>query len=292
MRNSSSAGELTVRAVFLLIISIILMGVDVYFAPFKTVRFYLDTLTSPFYSVSNSPRTINEYFYKLFLDKNQLIEENKKLSEENLYIKSENKLLQSLEKENQTLKKLLNSPIIQDKSKSIAQVLRVNTEPFSYQIILDKGEAEGIYDKQPIADENGILGQIFQLAHGTSRAILICDYQHAISVRNLRNDMTMIAQGNGCGNDLIIDFIPSEADIEIGDELVSSGLDGIFPAGYPVATISAVKVDQNRTIPIIYAKPKASIKQLRYVLLLHGIKRNLVESDSKIKQKNEIDNAL
>lgn len=278
--KSLTKTELTVRAVLFLVLSLLLMGVDIYFAPFKTVRFYLDTLVSPFYSVSNSPKKINDYYYQLSLEKEQLIAQNKQLTEENLSIKSENQVLQSLEKENQTLRRLLNSSISTSHTKKIAQVVRVNTDPFAYQIVLDQGRAEGVFDKQPIADENGLLGQVFQLAQQTSRAILICDYHHAISVRNLRNDMAMVAQGNGCGNDLILDFIPTEADIEVGDELVSSGLDGVFPAGYPVATVSAVKMDPNRIVPTIYAKPKANVKQLRYVLLLGEQPLDLTETES------------
>lgn len=260
--------ELSVRAVFLLFICAILICIDVYFAPFKMVRFYLDTLISPLHSVSHSPQKINDYLYTLSLEKSDLLQENQQLKEENLYIKAENKQLQNLENENQKLRNLLNAPISKDNSKKVAQVLQINTNPFAFQIVLDQGESEGIFNNQPIADENGLLGQVFQVALNTSRAILICDYQHAISVRNTRNEMTMIAQGNGCGNDLILDFLPTSADIEIGDELVSSGLDGIFPANYPVATVAAVRVDQNRTVPLIYATPKANIKQLRYVLLL------------------------
>lgn len=257
--------------------------------PFKTVRFYLDALTSPLYFISHFPHKTADYFYHIARSKEELLEQNQALQEENVYLKTENKLLQSLQKENNELRKLLQSPILEDNSKKIAQVLRANEDPYAFQIVLDQGESEGVFNHQPIADENGILGQIYQVSYKTSRAILICDYQHAIPVRNLRNDMAMIAQGNGCGNELVIEYFPTEADLEVGDELVSSGLDGIFPSGYPVAVISRIKMEQNTPVPTIYATPKANVKHLRYVILLWNEKLKLLaEDEQKTQEKAEM----
>ena len=151
-----------------------------------------------------------------------------------------------------------------------AQVLLTDTDPYVYQIVLNKGKNDGVYIGQPVVDEKGIVGQIYETAQTTSRAILVCDNQHAIPVQVLRNDIGMVAVGNGCSNDLTLDFLPNNVDIKVGDVLVTSGLDGRFPEGYPVAVVSSVKLDINDSSPIISATPTANLKRLRYLLLLWG----------------------
>ena len=151
-----------------------------------------------------------------------------------------------------------------------AQVLLADTDPYVYQVVINKGKNDGVYVGQPVVDEKGIVGQIYQTAQATSRAILVCDYQHAIPVQVLRNDISMVAVGNGCSNDLTLDFLPNNVDIKVGDVLVTSGLDGRFPEGYPVAVVSSVKLDISDSTPIISATPTADLKRLRYLLLLWG----------------------
>lgn len=264
----SKSTPLGLRLFLALILSVALIICDVNYRPFTVIRYYLDSAISPLYYVSNFPLSAFNELNDLSAKHQTLLDENALLKEQLQMQQSDLVRLDSLKKENDELRTLLGSPLRNDEYKKVAQVLLVDTNPYSYQITLDKGTREGVFVGQPVVDEKGVVGQIFKTAYNTSRAILICDSQHAIPVQVLRNGITMVAVGNGCNNDLLLDFLPNNVDIQVGDVLVTSGLGGRFPKGYPVATVSSVKVDMHDSTPVISATPTADLKRLRYLLLL------------------------
>ena len=266
----SKRSPLSVQLFIALTLALVLIVLDINYRPFKEVRYYLDTLISPFYNVSNAPKSSFDSLYEMSKTQEALINENTKLQETLMQQKSDLLLLEHLKHENDRLRGLLGSPLRHDEHKMAAQVLLADTDPYVYQVVINKGKNNGVYVGQPVVDEKGIVGQIYQTAQSTSRAILVCDYQHAIPVQVLRNDISMVAVGNGCSNDLTLDFLPNNVDIKVGDVLVTSGLDGRFPEGYPVAVVSSVKLDISDSTPIISATPTADLKRLRYLLLLWG----------------------
>ena len=266
----SKRSPLSVQLFFALLFALILIVLDVNYRPFKEIRFYLDTIGSPLYQISNMPQTMSSQFHEMSKAREDLINENSELNKILLQKKADLLLLEHLRHENNRLRELLGSPLRHDEHKMAAQVLLADKDPYVYQIVLNKGKSDGVYNGQPVVDEKGIVGQIYETAQTTSRAILVCDYQHAIPVQVLRNDISMVAVGNGCSNDLTLDFLPNNVDIKVGDILVTSGLDGRFPEGYPVAVVSSVKLNINDSTPIISATPTADLKRLRYLLLLWG----------------------
>ena len=266
----SKRSPLSVQLFIALTLALTLMVLDINYRPFKEIRYYLDTIISPLYNVSNAPKSSFDSFYEMSKTQEALVNENSKLQETLMQQKSDLLLLEHLKHENDRLRGLLGSPLRHDEHKMAAQVLLADTDPYVYQVVINKGKNNGVYVGQPVVDEKGIVGQIYQTAQSTSRAILVCDYQHAIPVQVLRNDISMVAVGNGCSNDLTLDFLPNNVDIKVGDVLVTSGLDGRFPEGYPVAVVSSVKLDISDSTPIISATPTADLKRLRYLLLLWG----------------------
>ena len=266
----SKRSPLSVQLFISLALSLTLIVLDINYRPFKEVRYYLDTIISPLYYVSNAPKSSFDSLYEMSKKQEALVNENARLQETLIQQKSNLLLLEHLKHENDRLRGLLGSPLRHDEHKMAAQVLLADTDPYVDQVVINKGKNDGVYVGQPVVDEKGIVGQIYQTAQSTSRAILICDYQHAIPVQVLRNDISMVAVGNGCSNDLTLDFLPNNVDIKVGDVLVTSGLDGRFPEGYPVAVVSSVKLDISDSTPIISATPTADLKRLRYLLLLWG----------------------
>lgn len=127
-----------------------------------------------------------------------------------------------------------------------------------------------MYDGQPVISDKGVVGQVIAVSQLTSRVLLICDTTHALPIQVLRNDIRVIASGTGCTDDLQLEPLPNNIDIRVGDVLVTSGLGGRFPEGYPVGIVSSVKVDNQRAYTIISAKPTADLQRLRYLLLLWG----------------------
>lgn len=266
----SKGSPLILRLSLALLLAIALMVLDANYRAFKIVRYYLDTLVAPLHYAANTPKASFEAMFEMTKTRDELVQENAYLKQEISSRTSDLLLLEHLSHENDRLRELLGSPLRHDEHKMVAQVLLANSNPYSFQVVLDKGGRDGVYVGQPVVDEKGVVGQIFEIAETTSRAILLCDYQHAIPVQNQRNDIAMVAVGNGCNSDLLLDFLPNNVDVQKGDVLVTSGLDGRFPEGYPVAVVNSITPDPNDTNPVIHATPLADFKRLRYLLLLWG----------------------
>lgn len=156
----------------------------------------------------------------------------------------------------------------------VTQVISTVNDPYSDQVVIDKGSVNGVYEGQPVISDKGVVGQVVAVAKLTSRVLLICDATHALPIQVLRNDIRVIAAGNGCTDDLQLEHLPANTDIRVGDVLVTSGLGGRFPEGYPVAVVSSVKLDTQRAYTVIQARPTAGLQRLRYLLLLWGADRN------------------
>ena len=150
----------------------------------------------------------------------------------------------------------------------IAELMAVDNNPFSLQIVIDKGTRDNVYEGQAIIDNNGIVGQVMEVGTTNSRVILIGDVTHAIPVRVARNNLRLIASGTGRLNELQLQHVPHSVDLQVGDILVSSGLGNVFPAGYPTAVITSILRDEGRPFAKVRAEPVAQLDRLKYMLLL------------------------
>lgn len=262
--------SLQLRIIFAVIIALVLVVIDHRFEPFNKIRTYLDTAVSPFYFLANGPRQFLDNISESFTSREQLQFENRALRQELLLKKADNLLLEQLKQENARLRELLGSPLRQDEHMMVTQVISGANTPYRDQVVIDKGSNEGVYEGQPVISDKGVVGQVVGVSNFNSRVLLICDTTHALPVQVLRNDVRVIAAGSGCTDDIQLEPLPENTDIRIGDVLVTSGLGGRFPEGYPVAVVSAVKHDTQRAYTIISAKPSAELQRLRYLLLLWG----------------------
>lgn len=262
--------SLQLRIIFAVIIALVLVVIDHRFEPFNKIRTYLDTAVSPFYFLANGPRQFLDNISESLTSREQLQFENRALRQELLLKKADNLLLEQLKQENARLRELLGSPLRQDEHMMVTQVISGANTPYRDQVVIDKGSNEGVYEGQPVISDKGVVGQVVGVSNFNSRVLLICDTTHALPVQVLRNDVRVIAAGSGCTDDIQLEPLPENTDIRIGDVLVTSGLGGRFPEGYPVAVVSAVKHDTQRAYTIISAKPSAELQRLRYLLLLWG----------------------
>ncbi len=265
--------SLPLRFLLAFIASIVLMVADNRFGMFVTIRSYMDTMVSPFYFLANGPRKLLDNIFEALATHEQLELENRALRQELLFKNSNILLLGQLEQENARLRELLGSPLRHDEYKVATQVIASDTDPYSDQFVIDKGTDKGVYEGQPVISDKGVVGQVIAVSKFTSRVLLICDASHALPIQVLRNDIRVIATGSGCADALQLENLPNNIDIRVGDILVTSGLDGRFPEGYPVAIVSSVKIDNKRAYTIIKARPTAELQRLRYLLLLWSIQR-------------------
>ncbi|WP_340617177.1 rod shape-determining protein MreC [Xenorhabdus entomophaga] len=270
----SRGPSLQLRLFFAVIIAIILIVVDSRLGVFNKVRSYMDTAVSPFYFLANGPRQFLDSISESLTSRNQLELENRTLRNE-LRLQSSNLLLLGqLKHENARLRELLGSPLRSDEHMMVSQVISGGMDPYRDQVVIDKGAKDGVYEGQPVISDRGVVGQVISVSQLSSRILLICDPTHALPVQVLRNDIRVIAGGAGCTDNLQLEPLPSDTDIRVGDVLVTSGLGGRFPEGYPVAVVSSVKIDNQRAHAVIQARPLAELRRLRYLLLLWGADNN------------------
>lgn len=270
----SRGPSLQLRLFLAVIAAIGLIVADSRLGTFVKIRNYMDTAVSPFYFLANGPRKVLDSVSETLATRQQLELENRALRQELLLKNSDILLLGQFKQENARLRELLGSPLRQDEHKMVTQVISTGSDPYSDQVVIDKGSDNGVYEGQPVISDKGVVGQVVAVAKVTSRVLLICDASHALPIQVLRNDIRVIAAGSGCADDLQLEHLPNNTDIRVGDVLVTSGLGGRFPEGYPVAVVSSVKVDNQRAYTVIQARPTAGLQRLRYLLLLWGANRN------------------
>ena len=222
----------------------------------------------PLQSAVEIPSRLTDWFDLRIKSKEILIQENQNLLSQQKINSSILQRYESLEQENERLKQILNAANNLDNKVEITRIISVNVNPYRHTIVIDKGERDGVYEGQVLLDADGVIGQILHTNFLTSEAILISDSDHALPVEINRNGLRTIVLGNGSFTKLDVPYIPNNADIEIGDLLVTSGLGGKFPSGYPVAKVDFIESDLSEQFYKVSAKPIAYLNQVREVMLL------------------------
>ena len=222
----------------------------------------------PLQSTVEIPLRLINLFDLRIKSKEILIQENQNLISQQKINSSILQRYESLEQENVRLKQILNAANNLDNKVEITRIISINVNPYRHTIVIDKGERDGVYKGQVLLDADGVIGQILHTNFLTSEAILISDSDHALPVEINRNGLRTIVLGNGSYTKLDVPYIPNNADIEIGDLLVTSGLGGKFPSGYPVAKVDFIESDLSEQFYKVSAKPIAYLNQVREVMLL------------------------
>ncbi len=263
----SKVPSLGIRLFFTVTFSIALIIFDGRSNTVIQVRNILETAVSGLYYFANTPRTVLDEVSASFIDSSKLQLENKILKEQLRQQRASLLRFEHLRVENQRLRLLLGSPLRQDEYKKVAEVLTAEIDAYRQQIVINQGRSSGVFVGQPVIDELGVVGQVISVGETTSRVLLITDSTHSIPIQVLRNDIRTIISGTG-QNKLLIDDLPSTVDIVKGDILVTSGLGGRFPEGYPVAVVESISNTRRSHFTRIVARPLASFDHLRYLLLL------------------------
>ncbi len=245
------------------------MFVDVRFRDVTDpVRFQLNGVLSPVYSMMSWPGRVSDTAADFALSESDLRSENAYLKNQLLVLSGRLQKFSELAAENARLRGLIDSTLVVDGRVLIAEIIGVDPDPFRHIILLNKGVDAGAYVGQPILDARGLMGQIIEVGPATSRAMLLADREHAISVRIARNGVRAVVTGSGEIDRLRLQYVPESADVKVGDLLLSSGLGLRYPAGYPVGVVSQVGKSSTTEFALIEAKPAAELDRSRHVLLL------------------------
>jgi len=266
--HSATSPALGLRLLLLAGLSVLLLVIDHRDNHLDTVRKAIGATVYPLRVIVDAPVSLWRWSQDTTASRNQLQIENSRLNTERLLTKARLQRYSALEAENARLRAMLEARAQVRDQVRVAEIMSASSNPFRHVLVVDKGTRDGVYNGQALVDANGVVGQIIEAGILSSQSILISDPDHALPVEVNRNGLRTIAVGTGDYEQLDLPFLPNNADIQPGDLLVTSGLGGAFPAGYPVAIIDSVTRIPQEPFAVVTAKPAAALNQIREVMLI------------------------
>lgn len=234
----------------------------------NTLRSSLAVFVYPLQFFVTIPGDMGEWISEEFTSRSSLKKENGILRTQNDLLTAQLQRFVSLEAENIRLRELMQSSKKVGEKVLVAELVSVGLDPYQRQVKLNKGSRHNVHLGQPLIDSNGIMGQVVKVDSFNSIAMLITDPDHTLPVQVNRNGQRAIAVGLGAESLLEIPYQPNNTDIKAGDLLVTSGLGGIYPAGYPAAKVVSVEINPSLQFASIIARPTANLDRGRQVLLV------------------------
>ena len=256
------------RLVLLVALSAALMVLDHQGKHLPKIRATLAVLVYPIQLAAALPVRASGWVSELLTTEKTLRERNRRLQAERSAHLARLQKLEALEAENARLRDLLGSAERVADRAVVAELVEVSLEPFTRKIVVDKGKRDEVYVGQPVIDAYGIVGQITEVGVLTSKSTLITDPGHAIPVVLNRSGLRTVVFGTGAFDRVSVPYLTPSTDIQEGDLLVSSGMGGNFPPGYPVAQVTEIIRDTNEAFLKISAKPMARLNYGKEVLLI------------------------
>lgn len=251
-----------------MVASLALMYVELSKPWLTPLRSSLSTFLSPVYFLAELPWQSSRYVDETLSTREQLEEKAALLERRVLELSQASQQYLTVREENARLRALLGSRARLGRDALVAEIVGVLPGADRHELVIDKGHADGIRDSLAVIDEYGMVGQVVETARSSSRVLLVSDPSHALPVQLVRNNLRGIVSGTGRLDMLQLDYVPDSADIREGDVLVSSGLAGRFPGGYPVGVVSAVTSGQGEAFAQVQVRPSAQLDRSRHVLVL------------------------
>jgi rod shape-determining protein MreC len=256
------------RFVLLALLSLALMITDYRHGLLDPARQAISTVIHPIRLLAALPTQILDTADQKLTSRGELIAENKRLKARQQIFEARLQRLDALELENIRLRSLLDSSYDLESPVLIAELIQVDLDPFSHLIEVSKGHRAGVAVGQPVIDSDGIIGQVDRVTPFSATVRLISDPGHGIPVQVNRNGLRSVAFGTGRLDTLSITSLPNNADIRRGDLLVTSGLGGRFPSGYPVGEVRSVTTDPGQSFSMVALEPLGALGRIQEVLLI------------------------
>jgi rod shape-determining protein MreC len=264
----------------LVFVALFLLLIDTLTDWLQPVRPWLAELTTPIYWVSSLPQRIGELGDESVLSRAELEEQISRQKTEMLILKGRIQRMAELAAENVRLRNLLNATELLRDSVLVTELIGVSPDPSRHIVVLNRGEDHQVFVGQAVLDADGLMGQVVEVYHSSSKVLLISDLSHALPVQVLRNGVRSIAEGMGDYKRLSLRFVTPTTDIKVGDQLVSSGLGGRYPVGYPVGTVTSVDRVSGEPYLKVELEPSARIDRSHYLLLVFSaVEKFGVEAD-------------
>jgi rod shape-determining protein MreC len=268
------------------ILSIVLMVLDHRFKAMEGIHSALTEIVQPLRNIANLPANISDWASDTFVSRTTLQEEIEKLRLKNQLLNAQLQKYTDLKAENDELRAVRQSVETQQEQPRqtlFADILSVDLDPYRRKIVINKGSQDGVYVGQPLIGAQGVVGKVVRVNRYSSIAMLLTDANHALSVKVFRGDqqviLNAIAIGNPRDNQLELIHQPNNANIMIGDRLITSGLGCDFPGGYQVGVVTDINTDPSLPFAEIIAKPTAQLTKNRVVMLIWPAHRQTGEEN-------------
>jgi rod shape-determining protein MreC len=257
-----------VRLFFFASLSFALLVIDARFRYAEGLRSALALVAYPLQKLATAPFQLGENLGGYFTTQAQLREENERLKAKALGYSQDAQRYQAAEAEAAQLRRLVGAAERVEVRAAPAEVLYAGRDPYAHKIFIDRGAQQGVRAGSPVADENGVVGQVTRVHPLVSEVTLLTDQDQAIPVQVVRNGLRAVAFGGGTSGMLELRFMAANAEIQNGDRLVTSGIDGTYPPGLPVALVERIERDAEHSFARVVCKPAAGVDRGRFVLVL------------------------
>ena len=257
-----------VRLAFFASLSLALLVLDARFRYTEGLRSVLALAVYPLQTLATMPAALAERATDYFASQSQLRDENATLRARLLAASQAAQRYEAAQAEAGQLRRLVGAAGRSPLKATAAEILYNGRDPYSRKVVIDKGSHSGVRAGSPVVDENGVIGQVTRAHALTSEVTLLTDKEQAIPVQVVRNGLRAVAFGAGSSGMLELRFMAANAEIQNGDKLVTSGIDGTYPPGLPVATVARIERDAAYAFAHIMCQPAAGVESGGYVLVL------------------------
>ncbi len=257
-----------VRLFFFASLSLALLVVDARFRYVDGLRSWLALAAYPIQRAATAPIDLLLSVSSFFSTQTQLVEDNAALRSKALTLSQDAQRYQAAAAEAAQLRRLIGAAERLEMRPIPAEVLYAGRDPYSHKVFVDRGARHGVRPGSPVTDEAGVIGQVTRVHPLLSEATLLTNPDQAIPVEVVRNGLRAVAFGGGASGTLELRFMAANADIQNGDRLVTSGIDGTYPAGLPVATVIRIERDAEHSFARVVCRPAAGIDRGRYLMVI------------------------
>jgi rod shape-determining protein MreC len=283
------------RLIFFVLLSLLLLFIDVRYKHLEAIR---STLALPIHALqriatnlASQPGTLWDQLSGYIDTQGNLARENEQLRQQHTAYAEQLLQLQVLQAENSQLRKYFDLEQHADYPMQMAEIVYVERDIFKRKVFVDKGTQKNVAAGQVVMDEIGLVGQVTRVYPWLSEVTLITDKDHAVPIQMLRTGLRAVVFGSGDISNLSLRYMPSSSDIQVGDVMVTSGIDGTYPAGLPVAKVTQIERDPAYPFARILCTPLSGVDQQRQLMIISGLRKlpeltadDLKSSDGKSKK--------
>lgn len=274
-----------VRLAFFASLSIALLVADARFHYAEVLRSALAAAVYPLQSLATAPARLLDRIAGFFTSQATLLEDNAQLRARLLIASQQAQGFEAGAAETAQLRRLIGAAERLPYGATPVEALYSGRDPFSRKLLADKGSSHGIRAGQAVVDELGVVGQVTRVHPMVAEVTLLTDKDHAIPVQVVRNGLRAVAFGAGASGTLELRFLAANAEIQNGDRLVTSGIDGTYPPGLPVANVVRIERDAAYAFARIVCQPAAGVEHNRYLLVLSNEPRPIALPDEGATDK-------